>query len=144
MTPLLQKILLGYASLTSTVLLGIVLLGAKQPRNATFDELHVQRIDVVEPDGITRVVLSNRSRLPPVVIKGKEHPEMGEARPQAGLIFYNDEGTENGGLIFGGRKNEKARCWILVGVSPLISTVPVRLCNSLESTIRKTALLAWV
>lgn len=32
---------------------------------------------------------------------------MGEARPQAGLIFYNDEGTENGGLIFGGRKNEK-------------------------------------
>ena len=31
---------------------------------------------------------------------------MGEGRPQAGLIFYNDEGTENGGLIFGGRKNE--------------------------------------
>ena len=32
---------------------------------------------------------------------------MGEPRPQAGMIFYNDEGTENGGLIFGGRKNEK-------------------------------------
>ncbi len=105
MTTLLQKVLLGYASLTSTVLLGIVLLGAKQPRNAAFDELHVQRIDVVEPDGTTRMVLSNKGRLPPVVIKGQEHPEMGEARPQAGLIFYNDEGTENGGLIFGGRKN---------------------------------------
>ena len=107
MTPLLQKVLLGYASLTSTVLLGLVLLGAKQPHNATFDELHVQRVDVVEPDGTTRMVLSNKSRLPPVVIKGKEHPEMGEPRPQAGLIFYNDEGTENGGLVFGGRKNEK-------------------------------------
>ena len=23
------------------------------------------------------------------------------------MIFYNDEGSENGGLIFGGRKNEK-------------------------------------
>ena len=23
------------------------------------------------------------------------------------MIFYNDEGTENGGLIFGGRRNEK-------------------------------------
>ncbi len=107
MTPLLQKILLGYASLTSTVLLGIILLGAKQPRNATFDELHVQRIDVVEPDGTTRMVLSNKNRLPPVVIKGQERPEMGEPRPQAGLIFYNDEGTENGGLIFGGKRNEK-------------------------------------
>ena len=107
MTPLLQKVLLGYASLTSTVLLGLVLLGAKQPRNATFDELHVQRIDIVEPDGTTRMVLSNKSQLPPVVIKGQEHPEMGEPRPQAGLLFYNDEGTENGGLIFGGRKNEK-------------------------------------
>jgi hypothetical protein len=25
-------------------------------------------------------------------------------RPLAGLLFYNDEGTENGGLVFGGRR----------------------------------------
>lgn len=108
MNPLFQKLLLGYASLTSTVLLGTVLLGAKQQRNLAFDEIRVQRIDVVEPDGTTRMVLSNKSRLPPVVIKGQEQ-KMGEPRPQAGLIFYNDEGTENGGLIFGGRKNEKGQ-----------------------------------
>jgi hypothetical protein len=53
------------------------------------------------------MVISNKARLPNVIIKGQEHPEMGEPRPQAGMIFYNDEGTENGGLIFGGRKNEK-------------------------------------
>ena len=34
---------------------------------------------------------------------------MGEARLQAGMIFYNDEGTENGGLIFSGRKNDKGQ-----------------------------------
>ena len=107
MTPFVQKVLLGYASLTSTILLGVILLGARQPKNAFFDELHVQRIDVVEPDGTTRMVISNKSRLPPVVIKGQEHPEMGEPRPQAGMVFYNDEGTENGGLIFGGKKNQK-------------------------------------
>ncbi len=107
MKPLLQKVLLGYASLSSTALLGLVLLGAKHQKTAAFDEIQVQRINVVEPDGTTRMVLSSKSRLPPVVIQGKEHPEMGESRPQAGLIFYNDEGTENGGLIFGGRKNEK-------------------------------------
>jgi hypothetical protein len=38
--------------------------------------------------------------LPPVIVKGKEHPEFGEPRPQAGMLFYNDEGSENGGLIF--------------------------------------------
>ena len=31
----------------------------------------------------------------------------GEPRPYAGLIFLNDEGSENGGLIFAGHKNEK-------------------------------------
>ncbi len=107
MKPNLQKFLLIYSSLVSTVLLCIVLIGAKQPRTPELDELRVHRIDVVEPDGTLRMVLSNKSRLPPVIIKGQERPEMGEPRPQAGIIFYNDEGTENGGLIFGGRKNEK-------------------------------------
>jgi hypothetical protein len=37
-----------------------------------------------------------------MIVRGKESPM---PRPQAGMLFYNDEGTENGGLIFGGRKN---------------------------------------
>lgn len=102
-----QKFLLVYSAVVSTVLLCVVLLGAKKPGLAEFDELRVHRIDVVEPDGTLRLVISNKDRLPPVIIKGKDRPEMGEARPQAGMIFYNDEGTENGGLIFGGRKNAK-------------------------------------
>jgi len=107
MKPILQKILLGYSALTSTALLCVVLIGAKQPQTSTLDELRVHRIDIVEPDGTLRMVLSNKNRLPPVIIRGQEHPEMGEPRPQAGMIFYNDEGSENGGLIFGGRKNQE-------------------------------------
>jgi hypothetical protein len=42
--------------------------------------------------------------LPGIIINGKEQPF---ARPQAGMIFYNDEGSENGGLIFGGHRNAK-------------------------------------
>ena len=26
-------------------------------------------------------------------------------RPYAGMLFYNDEGSENGGLVFGGHRN---------------------------------------
>ncbi|HEV2576526.1 MAG TPA: hypothetical protein VGU25_04890 [Acidobacteriaceae bacterium] len=102
----IQKFLVVYSAVVSTVLLGVVLMGAKKGIQE-FDELRVHRIDVVEPDGTLRMVISNKNRLPPVIIKGKEQPENGERRPQAGMIFYNDEGTEDGGLIFGGKKNEK-------------------------------------
>ena len=102
-----QKLLVVYSAVVSTALLGVVLVGAKKPVNPEFDVVRVHRIDVVEPDGTLRMVISNHNKLPPVIIKGREQPAMGETRPQAGMLFYNDEGTENGGLIFGGKKNEK-------------------------------------
>ena len=108
MTQGFQKCLIVYASVVSTTLLALILMGAKF-ESKSFDEISVHRLNVTESDGTLRMVLSNKERLPPVIIKGKEHPEMGEPRPQAGMIFYNDEGTENGGLIFSGRKNEKGQ-----------------------------------
>src|SRR5579875_3484947 len=103
----MQKLLIGYSAVVSTVLLAVVLMGAKKSGVQEFDQLRVHRVDVVEPDGTLRMVISNHDKLPPVILHGKEQPQNGERRPQAGMIFYNDEGTETGGLIFGGHKNEK-------------------------------------
>ncbi|MBV8673696.1 MAG: hypothetical protein JOZ33_09710, partial [Acidobacteriaceae bacterium] len=103
----IQKFLLLYSALVSTALLCMFLVAAAKPHGSEFDEIRVHRINILEPDGTLRLVISNKDRLPPVIIKGKEHPEAGEPRSQAGMLFYNDEGSENGGLIFGGRKNEK-------------------------------------
>lgn len=66
-----------------------------------FGTINVQRINVVEPNGTLRMVISDQSRFPGAIVKGKQYPFK---RHTAGMIFYNDEGTENGGLIFGGRK----------------------------------------
>jgi hypothetical protein len=108
MTNAVQKFLIIYSTAISSIALAVLLMGARsQPTR--FDEISVHRLNVTEPDGTLRMVVSNKDRLPPVIIKGKERPEMGEARPQAGMIFYNDEGTENGGLIFSGRKNDKGQ-----------------------------------
>jgi hypothetical protein len=101
-----QQFLVIYSAVLSTVFALVLLCGATTQRTR-FDEIQVQRIDVVESDGTLRMVISNKKRLPPVIVKGKEHPEFGEPRPQAGMLFYNDEGSENGGLIFGGKKNER-------------------------------------
>lgn len=100
-----HQILVGYSCLLSTTFGIVMLSGAESSRTQSFDEIQVHRINVVEPDGTLRMVISNRARLPGVIVKGKERPPVD--RPQAGMIFYNDEGSENGGLIFGGRRNEK-------------------------------------
>ena len=106
MTNAIQKGFIVYSCVVSTALLASLLMGANS-KPTRFDEVSVHRLNITESDGTLRMVISNKDRLPPVMIKGKERPEMGEVRPQAGMIFYNDEETENGGLIFSGRKNDK-------------------------------------
>lgn len=98
-----ERFLVIYSALASTALLIIFLTGAAAPRIATFDEIKIHRLDLVEADGTLRLILSNAARLPGVIVKGKESPPVD--RPQAGFLFYNDEGSETGGLIFAGHKN---------------------------------------
>ncbi|HTW36316.1 MAG TPA: hypothetical protein VMD53_16970 [Rhizomicrobium sp.] len=71
-------------------------------RKVAFDEIDVHRINVVEPDGTLRMTISNRAQFPGMIVKGKELPHASR-NDVAGMIFFNDEGTENGGLVFGGR-----------------------------------------
>ncbi len=70
-------------------------------RVSEFDRIRVHRIDLVEPDGTERLILSNRTDYPGSFMHGKEiaRPDRNDA---AGMLFLNDEGTEDGGLIFGG------------------------------------------
>jgi hypothetical protein len=97
-----ERFLGVYSGVLTVIFAAVVLLGAASAKHARFDEIDVQRINVIEPDGTLRLVISDRTRLPGVYVHGKETPA---ERPYAGLIFLNDEGSENGGLIFAGRKD---------------------------------------
>ena len=95
-----QRFLVLYSGVLTCVLAVALLCGfAKYPRTTSFDEINVHRINVVEPDGTIRMVLTDKQRAPGAYIKGKEYPH--EDRKAAGLLFFDDEGTENGGLIYG-------------------------------------------
>lgn len=107
MTQLSEKVLIAYAAIVSTAVLIMLLTGAASRNVAVFDELKAQRLDIVEPDGTLRLVVSDAARLPGVIVHGKEHPA--RDRPQAGMLFYNDEGSETGGLIFGGHQNAQGQ-----------------------------------
>lgn len=68
-----------------------------------FDRIRAHRIDIVEPDGTPRLSISNRGAFPGTVYHGHETPRH-DRNDSAGLLFFNDEGTEDGGLIYGGKK----------------------------------------
>ena len=100
----LNKLLIGYAVGLTTILAGVTVTQAiGEPKTQVFDTLDVQRINLREKDGTIRMIISNKGQFPGIIWKGKDypHPSRGNA---AGMIFFNDEGTENGGLIFGGHK----------------------------------------
>ncbi len=88
----------------STAAMAILLVGAftRGERQQKFDVIDVQRINVVEPDGSYRMVISNRARSIGPIYKGKPFGYAGGNRP--GIIFFNDEGSENGGLSLSGRR----------------------------------------
>ena len=98
-----QRFLVVYSGVLTAAVVVALLAGFVRSPAASFQEIDVQRINVREPDGTLRMVISDSNRLPGVIVKGKEQPKVD--RPQAGMIFYNDEGSENGGLIFGGRRD---------------------------------------
>lgn len=79
---------------------------ASAPRSGKvrFEEIDVERINIVEPDGKYRLVLSNRPRSIGPIYMGKPFGYEGGGRP--GMIWFNDEGTENGGFTFTGSKCE--------------------------------------
>lgn len=96
------------AAYSGVLTLGLIIVGiiAAAPREASFGEIDVQRINVKEPDGRVRLIISDRAHFPGAIKRGRETPF---DRQSAGPIFYNDEATENGGLIFSGARDVDGR-----------------------------------
>src|SRR5205823_12517495 len=94
-----------YAGVLTAVFAVTVFAGFADSKKTTFDEIDLHRINIVEPDGTLRVVISNNAKFPGSFVNGKEN-----ARPDrhdTGLLFLNEEGTEMGGLTFDGRSEER-------------------------------------
>jgi hypothetical protein len=69
-----------------------------------FEEINVERINIVEKDGTVKMLLTNKDRFPTgrEVINRRPVNETREKRP--GILFFNEDGMECGGLIYDGAK----------------------------------------
>lgn len=99
----------GATTMASALAAVFALTGAREPvKHEHFDEITVGRINIVEPDGTKRIVISNRAQFPGDFMQGKEGARP-DRRSFAGMIFVNEEGTENGGFIQKGSISENGK-----------------------------------
>jgi hypothetical protein len=97
-----QRALILYAGILTGAVVAFLLSAASASGHRKIDVLDVERINIREPDGTLRMTISDAARSPGLIMKNREYPHPN--RKSAGMLFFNDEGTENGGLIFGGRE----------------------------------------
>lgn len=94
------RFLAVYSGLLTLVFVVVVVFGVAALRNRTFGTITVRRINIVEPDGTVRLTISNRADFPGAWNRSKEYPRP-DRREAAGMLFMSDEGTEQGGFIWG-------------------------------------------
>jgi phosphopantetheine adenylyltransferase len=91
------KFLMTYAISSTLVGTFIMLNSFKSKDNVQkFDEIEVKRITVLGEDNLPRMVLSNETRQHSGRINGEEKDK--RERP-SGIIFFNNQGDECGGII---------------------------------------------
>ena len=96
------RLLKMYTAILTVVLAGFIVTGFQESRQR-FREIDVERVNIVEPDGKVRMVIANKERQPDPIINGKTFKGARKGDKSAGIIFFNDEGDECGGLVYSGQ-----------------------------------------
>jgi hypothetical protein len=100
-----NKLLILYSGVLTAACAVALTSGAVANENAqsrNLGEINVERINLREADGTLRMVITNTARAPGIIWRGEDRPHPSGNRG-AGMLFFNNEGTENGGLTFSGR-----------------------------------------
>jgi hypothetical protein len=103
--------LLAY-SFSLTVVLGVFMFSSfnEKEKVTGTDVLNVKRINVIEDDGTVKMIIANKSKFPNGdLVNGKPTGRTGKnSVKRPGILFFNDEGVECGGLIYSGETKDGA------------------------------------
>ena len=77
-------------------------------KHEQFTEIDAERINIIGDNGRPVLVISNKKRIPGPSMNGKSYsPEVIDGRKYfAGMLFFNEQGDEVGGLIYAGLKKD--------------------------------------
>lgn len=85
--------------MTGILVLFMLMSFTKDKPNQRFEEIDVERINIIEKNGELKMVISNSARQHPGMMKNKLFPAR---KREAGMIFFNGVGDECGGLVYDG------------------------------------------
>ena len=136
------RLLQAYTTISSMVLVLVAVSAFGQaPVRQKLDELTVQRLNVTDANGTLRLVLSGKDRMHPGILDGKT---IDRQRPVAGLIFFNDEGDEVGGLTVTGQERDGVRrANALLAFDQIKQDQTIALSYSEANGQRSTGLTVW-
>ncbi|WP_052380075.1 MULTISPECIES: hypothetical protein [unclassified Pseudoalteromonas] len=93
------------STIQSVLLASVIGYSIYDFQKSSYGEIDVERINIVGENGVNRVVLATPERAPNPVIDGKE---IERSIKPAGLVFYDEDGNETGGLATASMKGTKA------------------------------------
>jgi hypothetical protein len=105
----MNKELVVLRSFSSAMALGLLLFGFaafKSTDKHRFREIDVERINIIEADGTVKMVITNVERFPAGKDTINNRPTNVGRKKRAGMLFFNEDGIECGGLIYDGQKKE--------------------------------------
>ncbi|WP_042224678.1 hypothetical protein [Oceanobacillus manasiensis] len=76
-------------------------------KKETFQEINAERLNIIDSAGKVKLSLFNQDNIPPVLMDGEDIlPGHRQKDPISGIMFYNQNEDECGGLIYGNGKDE--------------------------------------
>ena len=74
----------------------------RERETSPFGEISAERINIVGADGRTVIAIADKARIPGPVVAGTAYPvSVVDGREHlAGMVFFNQDGDEMGGLLF--------------------------------------------
>ena len=135
------RLLQACAALSFAVTAFVSLTAFTQQNNTQrIDELTVQRLNVVDANGTLRFVLSNKDKMHPGVMDGVT---INRPRPVAGMLFFNDEGDEVGGLTYTGTDDNGRRANAGIMFDQLKQDQTIGISYSENNGQRSAGLQVW-
>ena len=136
------RLLQVYATVSALVLVFLAVSAFRQaPSAQKLDELTLQRLNVIDGNGTLRLVIAGKDRMHPGVMDGKT---IDRPRPVAGIIFFNDEGDEVGGLTITGQERDGTRrANALLAFDQLKQDQTIAIAYSEANGQRSTGLTVW-
>lgn len=105
----IKRELIFLRTFSFTLAIGIlmfVFVSFKHSKNQKFGTIDVERINIVEKDGTTKMIITNVQEFPNGKDSINNRATNNKRKKRAGMLFFNEDGIECGGFIYDGNKKE--------------------------------------